>query len=485
MALGSGLAWGACFGQKAPAVLGLLALAPLIVLLGRVESRARVAALSWLHGIAAWSIGMQWLMPTLHRYGGLSWPLASSLLLLLAAFLGLYHCLFGVLAQRVLARPWLALLVLPALWVSLEWVRSFAFTGFPWNVAAHAALAVPGALPSSAWWGAFGVSFWVLAVNTAVALAVLNSRRFALVAASLLLPMALAWWWSERPRPEVRAAQPVALVQPNTPIVYTRAEGERNYRKLRQLTRCRGGELIIWPESASFPLIYPFDELLRNDVEALADRGCSVLFNSSTFDQERAFNSALLVSSDAAGPGRYRMQRYDKLHLVPYGEYVPLGEVLPFVGRLARAAGDFSPGSQLRLLETDGEQLGVSVCYEIVFPAEVAERVAAGASVLVTITNDAWYGDTAAPWQHLAAARFRAAENRRPVLRAALTGVSAVIDEWGAVTHELGVGETGVIDAEVSGGSARTPFSRAPWLVPWLSTVLALFAILWCRFRPV
>jgi apolipoprotein N-acyltransferase len=121
----------------------------------------------------------------------------------------------------------------------------------------------------------------------------------------------------------------------------------------------------------------------------------------------------------------------------------------------------------------------VAICFEVTFPEEVADLVQAGATVLVTVTNDAWYGDTAAPWQHLRAARFRAAESRRPLLRAAITGVSAVIGPDGSLRGELGVGERGVLSAMVVGRRDVSPYSRAPRLVPALASVLGLFAILW------
>ncbi len=156
-------------------------------------------------------------------------------------------------------------------------------------------------------------------------------------------------------------------------------------------------------------------------------------------------NSALIV--DGGGIAG----RYDKRHLVPYGEHVPLADWLPFMGRVARAAGDFTPGSSLGLLPWGEERIAAAICYEIIFPGAVAQQVRAGGSLLVTVTNDAWYGDTTAPWQHFRAARFRAAENRRPVVRAALTGVSGLIDRRGAVKGRLGVGEEGVLAGRVAG----------------------------------
>ena len=186
---------------------------------------------------------------------------------------------------------------------------------------------------------------------------------------------------------------------------------------------------------------------------------------------ERYFNSALLIS-----PGR-PPARYDKRHLVPFGEYVPLGSLFSFISSLARNAGDFSPAEGLRLLDWEGERLGPAICYEVVFPDEVAQLTRAGATVLVSLTNDAWYGETAAPWQHLRAARFRAAENRRWLLRAAITGVSAVVAPDGSVRGQLGVGESGLLEARFAGRSDLTPFARAPWAVPALCAALLGMAL--------
>ena len=184
------------------------------------------------------------------------------------------------------------------------------------------------------------------------------------------------------------------------------------------------------------------------------------------------YNSAYLVD-----PGGIAA-RYDKRHLVPFGEYVPLARVFTFLGTLARNAGSYTAARDLTLLPWDGERLGTAICFEVTFPGEVADLVAAGASVLVTITNDAWYGETSAPWQHFRAARWRAAETRRPLVRSAITGVSAFVRPDGSIERLLGPGEEGILASRVAGRHGSTPFVRAPWAVPALSGVLGAFAII-------
>ncbi|MEM8934354.1 MAG: apolipoprotein N-acyltransferase, partial [Acidobacteriota bacterium] len=183
--------------------------------------------------------------------------------------------------------------------------------------------------------------------------------------------------------------------------------------------------------------------------------------------------------------------------LVPWGEYVPGKDLLPFVGKLARHAGDFSPGDDVALIDlapiglasrdqgTGGERLGLAVCYEVIFPLPVAEQVRAGATILMSITNDSWYGDSSAPWQHLRAARWRAAENQRPMVRAALTGVSAIIDRRGQVVEALGVDARGSLAFRVVGSSDLTPFSRAPWAPVLIAGLLVGFAIMRVPRRPL
>jgi apolipoprotein N-acyltransferase len=460
-------------------VASWLALAPLLLLL----SSRRTFLLGWIHGLAAWMTGLYWIAPTLQTYGGMPAALSVVLTGLLAAYLALFHGAFAWLGASVWRQWGLSrLLALPALWVALEWLRTYLGGGFPWNLAGYAWVEVAGALPLAAWIGAYGISFLVLLVNTAVAAAV-QWRRWEPAAAGLLVPLLLlplAGRWSlRRDAADLRQAggfgRPVRLLQPNIPnlVSFDTAAVLRNYRRVVDLSlkSCQPGSLVIWPESAAWPFLYGRDPRLDRDLAALVDRGCSVLFNSSHPIGDSFYNSAYLLS------GSQPAVRYDKRHLVPFGEYVPFRGVFGWMDKLARNAGEFRPADRTVLLPWGGEALGMSICYEVVFPSEVADLVQAGATMLVTITNDAWYGDTSAPWQHFWAARFRAAENRRPLLRAAITGVSAYVAADGSVRAQLGVFRAGVIHARVLGRRDLTIYSRWPWLVPLLCTAVSVLAV--------
>ncbi len=473
-ALAGGVLWGLCFSARPFLPLCLVGLVPLLLLL----PQRRAWLLGWIHGTATWAVALSWLVGTLTTYGAIEGWLAGLLLLGLAAFLGLYHLVFAALGSRLWRRGgYLCLLALPALWVLLEVARGILVTGFPWNLAAYAWTGLPGALPLASWIGAWGVSFLVVLLSLGVARGIATRRwetaALGVLVAALVLAIASRWAGGRDAQGSLRTA---AIVQPNTPnqVAFDARVFEEDYDRLLQLTReaCRPGTLVLWPESAAWPLLYGRDERLVSDLAGFAARGCSVLFNSVSQAGERYYNSALLVSPDRA------IERYDKRHLVPFGEYVPLAGVFSFISSLARNAGDFSPASELRLLDWEGERLGPAICYEVVFPGEVAQLSRAGATVLVSMTNDAWYGDTSAPWQHLAAARFRAAENRRWLLRAAITGVSAVVAPDGSIQAQLGVGESGVLPARFEGRSDLAPFARAPWVGPALCVALVTLALL-------
>ncbi len=441
LALASGVIWGFSFGEHAWTVVPWVALVPLILLLGQ----RRAWALGWAHGMACWLVSIPWIAPTLERHGQLSTGLAITSLVMLTAYLSLFTALFAAVGSVVWRRRpgGLAVLAVPAIWVGVEWLRGYLFTGFPWNLAAYAWIEQPGALPLAAWVGPWGVAYLLLLSNAAIA-ASLAWRQWRTAVAALglsLLALAMAARWAapEMPATGVADELSVRLLQPDIGILsdWDPVRIESQYREVIELSRsaCTAkGELVIWPESAAWPYSYSEHQRLRGDLAALAAAGCPLLVNSSMSGDGGTFNSLLLVTEEGV------VGRYDKRHLVPFGEYVPLAGWLPYLQKVARLAGDFLTGGNLGLLQVGRERLAPAICFEITFPDLVAEQVRAGGSMLVTVTNDAWYGDSSAPWQHFRAARFRAAENRRYLLRAALTGISAIV---GRTEHcpMAGVGE--------------------------------------------
>jgi len=493
-----GLAWALSHGIEARAWLACVALVPLLVVLdGR-----RPFLVGWLFGTVAWLTSMPWIASTVTIYGHQPGWLGGLALLLAAAYLGLYHALFAGLGARLWRRGGaLALAALPALWVAVEVLRERLLSGFPWNLAAYAWTEVPGALALSSWIGAFGVSALVVLVNVALARAIARGARESVAWTLLAVALVLAVGARFATPPPVRGViRDVRLVQPNSPIepFFDAAANEAEFRKLleRSEAACVPGSLLVWPESAAWPRDWAGDVRLRLEVQELVRHGgCSVILNSPTGEGGKTFNSVLLVSRSPgsaaaridglAGTEGLATERADKRHLVPFGEYVPLQRFLPFLKTIARMAGGFSPAESVRLLDWGEERIGPAVCYEVVFPGETAELVNRGATFLLTVTNDGWYGDSSAPRQHFRAARWRAAENRRWLVRGAITGISAAVRPDGSLDGVLDVGEEGTIAARVVGRSDRTVYTRAPWLVPMLSIALALVGLLVSRRRSI
>lgn len=520
-AIVGGVLWGLCFGKQPGTFLSWVALVPLLALLGR--PRRQAVLLVWLHAAVAWLVSIPWIVHTLGSFGGLSPAFSWLLMVLLAAYLGSYQLVFAFGAWSVWQRGgWVAWLGIPAWWVSAELLRSWLLSGFPWNLTAYAWVDVPGALPLSAWIGSHGVSLLVLLANTGLALALLHpaSREqragasryragaglagFGLLVPALLLIMGGRWAvpsldnngfestsFQDASR-TVETTIPVRVLQPDIPNMkhYDAQQARWNLAKMLRMSEqaCDvPGALLIWPESAGWPYLLEAqaggETQLRQALDRLIhQRGCGVLLNSNAYgDGDDVFNAAYLLNTDGG------LHRYDKQHLVPFGEYVPFAEALPFIGKIARSAGNFRAGDDPKLLPWrtatgPASNLGVAICYEAVFPAQVATQVQAGADVLVTISNDAWYGDSAALPQHFRAARFRAAENRRPLLRAAITGISAVIAADGSIVSHLDAGEEGTLRARVDAGrsaSGLSPYTRAPWLVPAVCWLLACLTMIY------
>jgi apolipoprotein N-acyltransferase len=474
--------------------LAFVALIPLL-LAARGEDPARAFWWGGLAGLTLYVGSISWVTNTMTAYGGLPRWVSALVLLGLASYLAVYIGLFGAGASLLGGAAWpVELLGLPALWVALEYLRTYALTGFPWALLGYTQYRRATLLPVASVTGVYGLSFLAVLVNVALARAILDpSRRLRTLLAAGGIVSALVWLPGLlSPLPAEREHGPeleVALVQGNVDQALKwepsmqMATIER-YRDLSLAAASRHPALIVWPETAA-PFFLRYDPVLRGRVlDIAAETGSYLLVGSPDIEPgegragERYTNSVFLVS-----PDRRLLDKYDKIHMVPFGEYVPLKPILFFVQKLAYGIGDFQGGRTYTIFHLPQGRFGATICYEAIFPAQVRRYVREGADFLVNVTNDAWFGRSAAPAQHLAMAALRAAENRRYLIRAANTGISAIVDPRGRIVRASDIFVPAVIADRIRLERGQTFYTRHGDLFAWACVAGAIAACLGERVR--
>jgi len=405
--------------------------------------------LGYIAGIIWYAGTCYWVYYVMHVYGGIAAPLSVGILILFCLYLALYHGLFGLLlalaAGRKISTGPRALLVAPFLWVAVELARS-RITGFPWDLLGTVQVDNISLGRIAKFTGVYGLSFEIMLVNAAFAAAFLvrRDRRQTMLAAAIVAAAVLqaTRWVASPPLPADHAA---VLVQENVPILdssqWTPQYFDSTLRDLADISLQARQEqgaspspgLVVWPESPA--PFYVNDANFRNAVSEIARRANAYVITGSLGtannpDQQPAtlYNSAALIAPTGAW-----MARYDKIHLVPFGEYIPFRQFLFFAEKLTREVGEFGRGTSRRPFDVGNYRIGTFICYESVFPDEVRQFARNGADVFVNISNDEWYGESGAFGQHLLQARMRAVENGRWLLRSTNTGVTASIDPDGRI----------------------------------------------------
>ncbi len=485
----SGLLLATAFPRLDLAWMAWFALVPLFLVMTQ-----RPFWCGFVAGIGFFAPVLYWLNIVMTTYGGLHPVFSLVAYLLLTVYLALFFGAATWASCRLLRKRALSpLLTLPVLWVALEYLRSFLLSGFPWASLGYSQQSLLPMIQSADLFGVYGLSFLIILVNAALALAMARVRSGqrlpwgALTAALLLVTLNYAYGsWRLASEPDQRAQSlTVGLVQGNIDqsVKWDPAYQQQTIDRYRELSRAASTaadvELLVWPESATpfyFQEHSPLSQLVR---EVPRESGASLIFGSPAYEREgegyRFLNSAFLLS----GAGEV-MGRSDKIHLVPFGEYVPLGEFLPFIDKLVAGIGDFSPG-ELSPLPFGEARVGVLVCFEGIFPELARDYVRRGSDLLVNVTNDAWFGRSSAPYQHLAMVRFRAVENRIWVARAANTGISALIAPSGRIGAQTPIFEPRFLTAEAGLGAVPTLYTRSGDLFPALFLVLGLWWLLRSR----
>ncbi len=406
--------------------------------------------LGFLAGVVHFATLLYWIAGVMHHYGQLSYMLSVAILMLLVLYLSLYPGIFAMVISQLRVRSLRYFLTAPLFWVALEYVKSFFLSGFPWENLGHSQYNQLHLVQISDIFGIYGLSALIMAVNCVlfeVWETILRHRAFAwkpVFGVALLIVGSLAYgtWRIEKIDTAANAApkRSIALVQGNVDqsvkwLPSFQHETLQRYGTLSAAALEAGPDLIIWPETA-LPFYFLQDEELTEEALKVV-RGSKTyfLFGSPSFcrtgKRTRYYNSAYLVD-----PSAKVMGKYDKVHLVPYGEYVPLKRYFPFLGKMVEAVGDFDSGNEGQVLSWGDERIGVLICFEAIFPELARSMVKNGAQLLINITNDAWFGRSSAPYQHLSMVVFRAVENHLAVARAANTGISAFVDPVGRLLDE-------------------------------------------------
>lgn len=446
--------------------LAWVALVPLLLVMEK-----RPFAGGFWAGATFFAAVLYWVNIVMTTFGGLD-PFSSLVAyLLLVTYLALFFGVATWLAWRSKQRLGIPVLIsLPVIWVAFEFLRGWLLTGFPWALIGYSQQNFSLAIQSADVTGVYGVGLMLITVNAWIAQLVLHPKqpftRWATVGVALLLISHFGYgvWRSEQLSDERPEQLAVALIQGNfeqsqkwDPAL--QQETIARYLTLSQQALADSPDLLIWPEAAT-PFYLQDPSPLASRVHDLPRHsGVPLLVGTPAYQtapngEYQYLNSAFLIGSDGRRHGRS-----DKVHLVPFGEYVPLGQLLSFVDKLVVGVGDFVPGTIVPL-PLGEHHLGVLVCYEVIFPYLARQHVQQGADLLVNITNDAWFGRSSAPYQHLAMARFRAIENRIWLARSANTGISALIAPSGEVVQSGPIFEPLQISGKVGLGADATFYTR-------------------------
>jgi len=484
-----------------------IALVPLLLALTSETNPWRAFALAYLSGAVFLGGSCYWFVGVTRQYGGLSLSLALlALLLFLVVFsfsFGAFGLVVGGVARKSSA---LALLLSPFLWVAIELARTFLITGFPWNLLGYG-VAFAGLRQIASVTGIYGLSFLAAASSALAAWALLCWRsRWPRVALAGWAALLLIGNWALAPPAPAQGLNMALLLQPNVPLEEASATTWApwlNPTKLNQLVtmsldalsdqerregvtmngqrRLAAPPLIIWAENPA-PFYFTRDQVFRTAVQNMARQGGAyVVVNTVVPIAVGSGVSEITNSAVVVDPEGREILQYDKIHLVPFGEYVPAWAFPDKIGRITSEAGNFRPGTNYRVAQTPEGTVGIFICYEDIFPQLVRRITLAGAQVLVNISNDAWFGDSAAAFQELEMARFRAIENHRYLLRATNDGITALIDPYGRVEKQIARHRTMVLPGDFSYLRDQTFYTKRgdvfAWLCVALAAAMALFGV--------
>jgi apolipoprotein N-acyltransferase len=445
-------------------------------------------ALGLTTGLLYFAGTLYWITHVMVTYGGLDGWVAVLVNALLVGYMALFPAIFAVVMRRLLVSGANGLLAAPFVWVATELGRTYIPPGgFPWVLLGYSQVTSLPVAQLASVLGVYGVSALVASVSAAAAFSVATTstrQRVASLGAVALVILLVAVWGSQRIArgywTNAGASLKVGVVQGNVDQEQKwnadrAATIFQDYLRMTRQAIGGGAELVVWPESAT-PFFFEEDHAAAERVRTLVRQArVAILFGSDQRERGAAanyYNAAFLLRADGETAGVYR-----KMHLVPFGEYVPLRRLLFFAAPLVQAVSDFSAGNSAVVLPLDSHRISVAICYEIVYPALIRRFVSGGSELLTTITNDAWFGRTSAPYQHFEQASMRAIEQGRYLVRSANTGISGIVDPYGRVQVRTGIFQPDVFVGSVRLLEAKTFYGRTGDVFAYAS-VLATFVML-------
>jgi len=461
----------------------------------------RAFALGVVTGLVYFTGTLYWITGVMAIYGGLQTWVAVIINAAMIACLSLHTGACAAIVYRVVrAHGPMALMAAPFVWVTTEWTRTnVPHIGFPWVLLGYSQVSVLPIAQFASLLGVYGLSFVVAAVGAALAVVVVGpntTRRFVPAGAMAAVVLCLTVWGQARLSRSALTQQGdeirVGIVQGNVDqaIKWDTAHASSIFAEHLRQTRqvlAAGAQFVLWPES-SMPFFFEEDRLDADRLRAVArEAHVPILFGS---DQavwrvannrrviDRLYNAAFLMQPDGSTGAVYR-----KMHLVPFGEYVPLKRFLFFAAPLVEAVSDFSPGETVALLPVGSHRVSTGICYEIVYSDLVRRFVVAGSELLTTITNDAWFGATSAPYQHFEQAAMRAIEEGRYLVRSANTGISGIVDPYGRVLEQTAIYQPAVVVGTVRFLNGSTFYARHGDAIAYLAIAATLALLLTARRR--
>lgn len=500
LALLSGALLALSFPRYGHPAFAWIALVPLVLALsgwrgrpGRLPGQPPLRA--FLLGLASGSVyfagTLYWTGTVIRTFGGIPTIAAIGGVILLALYQGAFPAIGALISSRLINRAGVAgIFLVPAAWVATEYFRGVAFGGFPWVPLGDSQVTVLPVAQLASVLGMYGVSLLVAFVNAAIAYAMLTAgrARMSALAATAVVLIATAAWGSLRiadgSLTRMGTAIRVGLIQGNIAQEdkWKAGEARRIFTTYIAMTRDavrRGAEFVIWPESST-PFMFEEDPVGQAAIRELArELHVPILFGS---DQEvrgatpALYNAAFLIGPDGTTLGVYR-----KIHLVPWGEFIPLKRWLYFVSPLVDSFTDFSPGTTMVMLPVGSHLVSTAICYEVVYPSLIRQAVQAGSELVTTITNDAWYGNSSAPYQHFQLASMRAIEQGRYMVRAANTGISGIVDPYGRVVQQSAIFEQSALVEQVRFLTIRTAYSKIGDVVAYAAMAIIAVALIVVR----